>query len=1303
MMIGPILGVTSLWSGVSPGQGGTAPTNPTIPVTPTPQTVSLVDGPVTFVVRGATATGQYADGSWWALSATGQPVEIVEAQPVSQALASRRLSDNRVIADSVVHGMMLNPGNAARGFPSADVSTLAARQRVNFFGEPQGYDSFTGLTAAGGAVTNLAWNAGANIDPGYTGQVLSLTRGTLAKGVSNIDGVNSQGRPSLQDMRFLTIVDQRPAAGAFRPGIALADKVSVVTDSQLDLSVLPQLSPTGVTLPSFASVDGGLLVGHSWQHTYNVLSRNIVPAGTKGAYAGDFTPLIPEALLAICMGAFTVDQRRRLARRIVQYAIDIAARAHEGGVIIDNGGHCHGRRLALILAWKLTGVQYFLDSANMVAMGPNYPAGGIPVGVSVYGDDLQFAYLSQKHIDDLQNKIFPYPQSMLGWPEWVQEAMTGHYPDTAIGTNWQNFWPKTAAEIDTAARAYSAANGLLDSSGNPRDHDLKEPYRTITAKTFLPGALLMNLLGLRTVWNNDAYFDYSDRHMADVIAGADQYNNRVSTWVVQAWQAHRGANVWKAPDNSTTPDPDPVPGTARIASVPVQAWDTTGDDAFYAGKFIAPMLTTIDIAHAELAIQNVSVAGSGTVQARLDDVERGGAGTGWVDLGVATEGTPFSAVYAIPETAFWGRLQLRMKENPDEVYNYPAMQVAAGYYVHCEGQSDLHAPWTDFRGSSSDVSDAITHPGDHIFSYTERSFNKGVMVNAVWSGDSKLHAAGKVLANDFSAKKPGCKLVFIVTAKAGTAPSYMRDADETEGNNTTTRSYAVDDQAVRLGTFGRRARTVASLFYYSSALDGNNFEYYKDVLLYVAGLTPEGANGIPTADGSLLRSQAEWFDWSTSRLANSSNFYGSTFNLDKQVGWRAGLDVNPAFAGIVVDRPWTAMAHATYGYWSDAAETVWQTDNHATPIAKMGGNYRDGALRQTRGTLQILMQAHGLLPARTYKLDRVTVAPDRRSITIASSDAPQLTTVWKMRGSTPPRTGQDVAGFVVDGQFIDRSTLVGNSIVLYPPAGQDSFSEHPMLASQGARVIPEGESVTTAWQAMGWISQPICPDPGLILEGHPFDLHRMPWSSGPYHQLIGNSVYMAPANLPTGVTAITGEFKGRMEQNERLSDAILAHESYWNFRISGSKGGTGSAQLQLDDVSGVERSYSFGVNLDLRKVRHLRFGIDLVQKKAWLLVGGRLFEIGLEVDGSGNAVELVSQFASGRRLLAFGKTRTSDRVKADVESFEVWINQPTVAGARPTAQPDHVFSDANAGFAPTGWTLTGTAPERVVPEVVLVG
>lgn len=1308
MMIGPILGVTPVWNGPYSGQGTgpVTPTNPDGPDIPdpgttTPQTFSLQDGPVTFVVR-ASATGQYADGSWWALSTQGQPVEVVEIQPVSQTLATRRLSDNRVIQNSVVHGTMLNPGNAAQGFPTANVSTLAARQAVNFFGELQGYDSFTGLTAAGGAVTNLAWNAGANVDPGFTGKTLSLSRGTLAKGVSTVDGVHSQARPALNDMRFLTVVDQRPAVGAFRPGIALADKTSVVTDSQLDLSVLPQLSATGIALPTFASIDNGLLVGNSWQHTYNVLSRNIVPAGNKGAYAGDFTPLIPEAILAMCLGAFTVDQRRILARRIVQYAIDIAARAHEGGVIIDNGGHCHGRRLSLILAWKLTGVQYFRDAAGLVAAGKNYPAGGIPVGVTVYGDDLQFAYLTQKHINELQDKIFPYPQSMLGWPEWVQEATTGNYPDTAVGTNWQNFWPNTPAQIDAAAKAYSAAKGLLDAKGEPRDHDLKEAYRTITAKTFLPGALLMHLLGLRAAWNNEAYFDYSDRHMADVIAGADQYSNRVSPWVVQAWQAHRGANVWKAPSNGgTNPTPNP-PNKVQITSVPAQSWDTTGDSAFYSGKFIVPMLTTVDLDYAELAIENVQVDGAGTLQARIDDVERGGAGTAWVDLGVAQAGTPFSGVLRMPETSYWGRLQLRVKENPDSVHTYPTMQIASGYYVHCEGQSDLHAPWTDFRGAPGDVPDVVTHPGDHVFSYTRRDFNAGVMVNAVWSGDKTLHAVGKVLANDFSARKPGCKLVFIVTAKAGTAPSYMRDANETEGNNTTTRSFAVDDEAVRLGTFGRRVRTVASLFYYSSALDANNYEFYKDVTLFVAGLTPEGENGIPDATGKLVRSSAEWFDWSTSRLANTSNFYGSTFNIDKQIGWRAGLEVNTVFTNLVVKRPWTAMPHAQYGYWTDTAQTIWQVDNHATPVGRMGGNYRDGALRQTRGTLQVLMQAHGLLPVKTCKLDRIKLAADRKSISIASSDAPAITTVWKLRGGTPPRPGLEVGGFAVDGQFIDRSALIDNKIVLYPPAGQDSFSEHPMVAAIGNRLIPDGEAVTQAWHVMGWAAQPISPDPALILEGHPFDLLDIPWATGPHRQMLGNTVYRAPANLPAGVTSVIGEFRGRIEQNDRLSDALLAHESYWNIRIAAAKGGVASVQLQLDDVNDALRSYSFGMDVDVRKLRHLRFGIDLSAQKAWVLAGGKYFETSLLVDSSGQAVVPVKQFAGGRRLLAFGKTTTSDRVRGEVESLEVWLNQPSVSGGRPAATPDHVFSDANTAFASTGWTLSGTDPVRSQSDLMLL-
>ncbi len=274
----------------------------------------------------------------------------------------------------------------------------------------------------------------------------------------------------------------------------------------------------------------------SWEHTYNVLSRNIMPRANDAPVYGGDRDVYTEAMLALTYDTWSANQKTQIAIALVQMAIDITVRAEQGAIWQDNGGHCAGQKAIVALAAHLTGHQRFIDALGYTTTLFVHGGGS----ASIWGEDRQIFRITQADVN--RDKAFPYRADQIGQAEWSGDA-TRKNPDT-----------------DPEERHNSL--GVLTPEKNP---DLKQDYRHIIAGVTVPSALALRLMGAADLMDGD-WLDYQDRYMqARIAAGTALPNgqhNDVSPWVINAWVRDRaGAGVG---GGTGTPTPPAAPSITRI-------------------------------------------------------------------------------------------------------------------------------------------------------------------------------------------------------------------------------------------------------------------------------------------------------------------------------------------------------------------------------------------------------------------------------------------------------------------------------------------------------------------------------------------------------------------------------------------------------------------------------------------------------------------------------------------------------------------------------------------------------------------
>lgn len=318
-----------------------------------------------------------------------------------------------------------------------------------YYGFKQGWDSFT--SPAG---PNLVYDAALNVDPGKTAADITFAagvEGAIVKVISETAPEATFGRDRLAYAGVMTVCAVEPPANAFRPGIAAPSKVSHWTEPDMDLSGLRALTPP-LTMPSVTQ----LIARHRWivqsWNAGNDPGWHVTPTGNHEGYGTAFAADLGNALLCLNLN-IDADLKRNLAVALVQRGIDIYARVQEGGDFNNGGGGHSAKKIPLFVAAHL------LDDAGMKSyLGPS---------VNLFVEDDQYHVVDSSHV-----AMSDYLVGDIGTPEWM--IAQGH--------------------------------SMLS-----REEDAD--YRTTNTRWQIAVALGVQLMGGKSTWNNDTFFDYVDRIM----------------------------------------------------------------------------------------------------------------------------------------------------------------------------------------------------------------------------------------------------------------------------------------------------------------------------------------------------------------------------------------------------------------------------------------------------------------------------------------------------------------------------------------------------------------------------------------------------------------------------------------------------------------------------------------------------------------------------------------------------------------------------------------------------------------------
>lgn len=450
--IGTTLGVTSTFNvngsttstgtreTVQPAQTGTTPT-PALPGSGTLLSSVTKDG-ITWTFDEPHLVGQYQNGDFWVQG----PVTVTDISP---GWTGRK------------NGSVVNPfPGKEQGFHT-DIASY--RAELNVADDPK-----IDLKPNDSLVSTIGWIAG-------------------EAGAPKADG-NGVPRPTVRSAAVLTVIDDIPAQGSFRPHYSAGTK-ETFNVNQVDLSVLPTVSrvPNSPT-PNEALKDVEKLILDSSSY-WN--GRYLHPSEHHADYGRDIAAQHNQAGLVLTLD-YSDAEKKELAYALIQRGIDLHGllrnapeATHDGWWGDFGGGHGVGRKLPILLAGVL------LDDAQLKNIGQDY-------GPEFFGEDCQIRY------GNSGVSMVTWQGSGLEWGEFLCTR-----PDATPSANSAGYRTCCTANVNNAA---ALTVHLLDRHN--------------------PG------LDAKGLWNWDPFFDYQDVHM-DSLSHGDEWKRGWTPFIRDMWDRHR--------------------------------------------------------------------------------------------------------------------------------------------------------------------------------------------------------------------------------------------------------------------------------------------------------------------------------------------------------------------------------------------------------------------------------------------------------------------------------------------------------------------------------------------------------------------------------------------------------------------------------------------------------------------------------------------------------------------------------------------------------------------------------------------
>ena len=429
---------------------------------------SLTQNGITWTFAQDREVGAFCNGEYWVKG----PVTIVRI--------SNRLHAAGFTPKPGQDGSMANPGaTAGQGYDSTLKSYDASLNAGLPNGRPVSAGNPLVLQPNQTLISMVSW--------------LFRSATDTEPGCPSFNGATRAPRPVTRSAAILTCLAAAPTAGSFRPPYCGSDKTVKYNKGDLKLKLLKNLRPVG-NMPDVATVERAM--SRTWiDHVHEFLGAMVHPSEHMPNYGRDMAHAMNQAALMLHLDFNALPgkpSKERMLVSLVQYGIDLAGIADNGGGWPANGGHGLGRK------WPILFAGLMLDDAHMKNVGQ---------WKTRFQEDEQTFYVSQKEVDithsprwapDRRSPTQAYERADIGMPEWgIRHA------------------------------------GMPEAD----NRDLKAKYRGVNGQAY-PGFVLAALLmDQRKAWNHDALFDYTDRYMK--LVGQHKAPESPPPFVVNMWNSYR--------------------------------------------------------------------------------------------------------------------------------------------------------------------------------------------------------------------------------------------------------------------------------------------------------------------------------------------------------------------------------------------------------------------------------------------------------------------------------------------------------------------------------------------------------------------------------------------------------------------------------------------------------------------------------------------------------------------------------------------------------------------------------------------
>jgi hypothetical protein len=310
---------------------------------------------------------------------------------------------------------------------------------------------------------------------------------SLVSSVSKPEGVDVKNAGAMKAQAVLTVVSAPPAESTLRPAYAGTYK-RYFAASRVDWAILPKLpapssKPNGANLLRYADRPH---IDHlsSWTIQNSCAEENWINGVGHPCYGRDYADFISQAAAYVMLDT---PERNELALSLIQLGIDNYGVIKAGGNFAPNGGHHSGRKWPVVFAARL------LNDCEMLRVGTDFDA-------DTFGEDGHTYYGTNS-------------TALFGW-----ECGGGH------GTYFQN------------GCSGSGAKDCRDPAGQV---DACPDYRNCCTSSVWVGQMLAALMiGSKSIWNHNPFFDYVDRWMDGSVSGG---GSAAGAFVQQMWTLYRDA------------------------------------------------------------------------------------------------------------------------------------------------------------------------------------------------------------------------------------------------------------------------------------------------------------------------------------------------------------------------------------------------------------------------------------------------------------------------------------------------------------------------------------------------------------------------------------------------------------------------------------------------------------------------------------------------------------------------------------------------------------------------------------------